>query len=296
MNGGRPRLGFLGIGLMGTAMVLRLLDRGWTVTAWNLEPDRLPLVVGAGATAAASPAAVAASSDIVLMCVLHAAAVERCVFAPDGIAAGGRPGTVLVDHSTIEPAATRTLAARLKRESGMGWVDAPVSGGPPAAREGALTVMAGGDAADIAAAMPVVRDLAGNFTHMGDCGSGQTVKAINQAIVGTGYVLMAEALALAEAAGIDAARLPACLAGGYADSSLLQKLYPRMAARDFDPPTAYARQLLKDMVALGGFAQALGLDLPVVRAATKQYARFVGAGNELAESAAIIRLYEETRR
>jgi 3-hydroxyisobutyrate dehydrogenase len=296
MTDKRERIGFIGVGLMGTAMVLRLLDRGWTVTVWNLEPERLPPVIEAGATAAASPAAVAAVSDIVLMCVLHTAAVERCVFAPDGLAAGGRPGMVLVDHSTIEPAATRTMAARLRRETGMGWVDAPVSGGPPATREGGLTVMAGGEEGDVATIVPVMRDLSANFTHMGPSGSGQTVKTINQAIVGTGYVLMAEALALAEASGVEAAKLPACLAGGHADSNLLQKLYPRMAARDFDPPTAFARQLLKDMVAVAGFAETLGLDLPVVSAATEQYARFAGLGNDMAESAAIIQLYDGTRR
>jgi len=102
---------------------------------------------------------------------------------------------------------------------------------------------------------------------------------------------MAEALALAEAAGIEAAQLPACLAGGFADSSLLRKLYPQMLARDFDPPRAYARQLLKDMKAVNGFADALGLSLPVVEAAAERYRTFVDQGNEMADSAAIVRLY-----
>jgi 3-hydroxyisobutyrate dehydrogenase len=101
-------------------------------------------------------------------------------------------------------------------------------------------------------------DMAGNFTHMGPSGAGQTAKMLNQAIVGTGYVLMAEALILAERAGIDAARLPQCLAGGHADSNLLRKLYPQMQARDFEPPRSYARQLLKDMKAVGNSAMASG--------------------------------------
>ena len=100
-----------------------------------------------------------------------------------------------------------------------------------------------------------------NVTHMGPVGAGQTTKIINQAIVGTGYVLMAEALMLAEAAGIDAARLPQCLAGGHADSSLLQRLYPQMQARAFEPPSSYARQLLKDLKAVSAFSRDLGLDL-----------------------------------
>ena len=132
----------------------------------------------------------------------------------------------------------------------MKWIDAPVSGGPNAARQGTLTVMAGGDAGSIAAVAAVMSDLAANFTHAGPSGAGQAAKVINQAIVGTTYVLMAEALMLAEAAGIDAAKLPQCLAGGHADGNLLQQLYPRMQARAFEPPLAYARQLLKDMLAV----------------------------------------------
>jgi 3-hydroxyisobutyrate dehydrogenase len=199
---------------------------------------------------------------------------------------------VLIDLSTCDPAATRDIATRLKSKTGMRWVDAPVSGGPPAARDGTMTVMAGGDTADIAAIKPLMADMAGNFTHMGPIGAGQTAKIINQAIVGTGFVLMAEALALAEAAGIDAARLPECLAGGYADSALLRRLYPVMEKRDFDPPKAYARQLLKDMKAVKAFAHGLGLDLPVVEAATTQYGDFVDRGNAMRESAAIVELYQ----
>ncbi len=285
------RLGFVGIGLMGEAMTRRLLERGHAVTVWNLEPERLATVVPFGAVAAASPAAVAEASDIVLLCVLHTAAVEACVFGPNGIAAAARPDKLLIDLSTADPNATRDMAARLRRETGMGWVDAPVSGGPGGARDGTMTVMAGGAAGDIEAIRPLMRDMAGNFTHMGPSGAGQTTKMINQAIVGTGFVLMAEALALAEAAGIEAAQLPACLAGGFADSSLLRKLYPQMLARDFDPPRAYARQLLKDMKAVHGFADALGLSLPVVEAAAERYRAFVEQGNEMADSAAILRLY-----
>jgi 3-hydroxyisobutyrate dehydrogenase len=286
------RLGFVGIGLMGEAMTRRLLDRGHAVTVWNLEPERLATVVPFGAVAAKTPAAVAEASDIVLLCVLHTAAVEACVFGPNGIAAAARPGKLLIDLSTADPNATRDMAARLRRETGMGWVDAPVSGGPGGARDGTMTVMAGGEAGDIEAIRPLMRDMAGNFTHMGPSGAGQTTKMINQAIVGTGFVLMAEALALAEAAGIEAARLPASLAGGFADSSLLRKLYPQMLARDFDPPRAYARQLLKDMKAVNGFAHDLGLSLPVVEAAAERYRTFVDQGNEMADSAAIMRLYD----
>jgi 3-hydroxyisobutyrate dehydrogenase len=286
------RLGFIGIGLMGEAMTRRLLDRGYTVTVWNLEPERLDLVVPHGARPAESPAVVTEASDWVLMCVLHTAAVESCVFGPDGVASRARSGQLLIDLSTADPAATREMAARLKRETGMGWIDAPVSGGPPAARDGTMTVMAGGEIEDVEAIRPLMADMAGNFTHMGPSGAGQTTKMINQAIVGTGYVLMAEALILAERAGIDAGRLPQALAGGHADSNLLRKLYPQMRARDFDPPRSYARQLLKDMKAVKAFAHGLGLDLAVVESAAAQYAAYVEQGNEMRDSASIVRLYE----
>jgi len=289
---GKPRLGFIGIGLMGEAMVLRLLERGWPVTVWNLTADRYARVAPAGAVRAETPAAVAAESDLVLMCVLDAAAVRNCVFGERGLASAPRSRKIVIDLSTINPDVARDVAGKLAAANGMRWIDAPVSGGPAAARDGSMTVMAGGEALDIAEIAPVMADLAGNFTHVGPVGAGQTAKILNQAIVGTGYVLMAEAWALAEAAGIDAAKLPQCLAGGHADSNLLRKIYPQMAARDFDPPRAYARQLLKDMKNVKAFARANGCELPVIEQAIDQYERYVSQGNEMADAASIARLYD----
>jgi 3-hydroxyisobutyrate dehydrogenase len=291
---GKPRLGFIGLGLMGTAMSLRLLEKGWALNIWNLEPERIAAVAQAGATAMASPAAVTRESDIVLMCVLHTQAVEQCVFGPNGIATAANASKLLIDHSTIDPAKSRAFAARLREETGMGWIDAPVSGGPVAARQGTLTVMAGGDAKDIMAAQTVMADISANFTHAGPSGAGQIAKVINQAIVGTTYVLMAEALMLAEACGIDAAKLPQCLAGGHADGSLLQQLYPRMQARAFEPPLAYARQLLKDMCGVEAEIRACGLALPVIEQAIEQHRAHVAQGNEMADPASIVRYYEQT--
>ena len=290
---GRPKLGFIGLGLMGTAMSLRLLEKGWAVNVWNLEPERVAAVVDAGATGRTSPAEVTRDSDIVLMCVLHTDAVEQCLFGRAGVAKAAKPDKILIDHSTIDPARSRQFAERLAAETGMKWIDAPVSGGPNAARQGTLTVMAGGDAASIAAVAAVMSDLAANFTHLGPSGAGQAAKVINQAIVGTTYVLMAEALTLAEAAGIDAAKLPQCLAGGHADGNLLQQLYPRMQARAFEPPLAYARQLLKDMLAVQSEIRGFGLDLPLIERAVEQHRAHVAAGNEMADPASIVRLYEE---
>lgn len=294
MNGtsGKPRIGFIGIGIMGEAMVRRLLDLGYPVTVWNLEAERLDTVVPHGAVAAASPAAVAAASDVVMLCVLHMEAVERCVFGEDGVAAATHAPRLVIDFSTADPEGTRQAAARLKELTGAGWVDAPVSGGPQLARTGQMTVMAGGAPEDFAAAEPIVAQMAGNLTLMGPVGAGQTTKILNQAIVGTGYVLMTEALMLAEAAGIDAARLPQCLAGGHADSSLLQRLYPQMQQRAFDPPSSYARQLLKDLKAVQAFAEGLGLELKLIEKGVSRYKDYVALGNEMTDSAAVLKLYE----
>lgn len=292
MSGPRPRLGFLGIGLMGEAMTRRLLDQGWTVTVWNQEPERLEKVVPYGAVAAKDPASVAESSDIVLICVLHTEAVHRCVFEKDGIAAAKARPRLVVDLSTADPGETRRMAERLRSETGIGWVDAPVSGGPGAARDGKMTVMAGGEPEDVEAIRPIMDDLAANFTQMGPVGAGQTTKVINQAIVGVGYLMMAESVILAEAAGIDAEHLPDCLAGGAADSVLLQTVYRQMKARDFASPKAYARQLLKDLKAVAEFEKRLGLSLPIIEAAVERYQAYVAQGNEMEDSASVVRLYE----
>jgi 3-hydroxyisobutyrate dehydrogenase len=155
-----------------------------------------------------------------------------------------------------------------------------------------MTVMAGGEVADIEVIQPIMNDLAANFTVMGPVGAGQTTKIINQAIVGAGYVLMAETVCLAEAAGIDAEHLPQCLAGGAADSVLLQTIYQQMKGRNFTPPKAYARQLLKDLKSVVEFERQLGLSLPVVETAFERYATYVNQGNEMQDSASVVRLYE----
>lgn len=289
---GRPRIGFVGIGIMGAPMVRRLMAQGWQVSVWNLEPDRYAEVPGA--TVLESPAAVRAVSDIVIFCVLHGAAVDDCCFGPHGMARAPTGASLLIDTSTINPDQTLTLAKRLKDETGMAWVDAPISGGPVAASDGQLTIMVGGSENEVARARPVLADLSTNLTHIGELGAGQTAKIINQAIVGVGYVLMGETLALAEAAGIDAKRLPAALAGGMADSTVLRRIYPQQEARDYLPPRSYARQLDKDLKNVMAFVSAHDLELPLLARAVERYHDFAGP-NEMVDGAAVARLYEKPK-
>jgi 3-hydroxyisobutyrate dehydrogenase len=287
----KPRIGFVGLGLMGAPMVRRLVAQGWPVTVWNLEPERYAEV--ADVTIAEGPHQVREASDIVIFCILNGDAVEECCFGPKGLARAKSGASLLIDCSTINPDRTLALAERLKTETGMGWVDAPISGGPAAAGEGNLTIMMGGADGDVARAHDVLADLATNLTHIGALGAGQTAKIINQAIVGVGYVLMAEALALAEAAGIDAARLPQALAGGMADSTVLKRIYPQQAARDYEPPRGYARQLDKDLVNVMIFVKDQGLELPLIARAAARYHDFAH-DRPMQDSAAVAQLYEKS--
>ena len=287
------RLGYIGIGLMGLPMVKRLLSRGHSVIGYDIVAEKTDAARAAGARPAGSPGEAATGVEIVLLNLPTTDAVEQAVFGERGIASAVKPPQVVMDFSTIEVDKGKAFADKLKTKTGCGWVDAPVSGGPPASGSGTLTVMAGGEAADIARAQPLMADIAGRFTHMGPAGSGLVAKMINQLIVGCGHAVMAEALLLAEAAGIDAARVPECLAGGHADGSLLQKLYPRMVKRDF-APQGYARQLLKDLEMVNEFAGALKAPVPMMGEALSLYRMLVHLGHSELDTAAIFKLYERT--
>jgi 3-hydroxyisobutyrate dehydrogenase-like beta-hydroxyacid dehydrogenase len=219
-------------------------------------------------------------------------AVETAVFGPDGVASALRKPQILIDFSTIKVAKGKAFAARLLSETGCGWIDAPVSGGPPASGAGTLTVMAGGSDADIAAAALLMKDISARFTHMGPAGSGLAAKMINQLIVGCGHAVMAEAVVLAESAGIDAKRIPECLAGGHADGTLLQKLYPRMAERDFKPQ-GYARQLLKDLEMVMEFSGELKAPIPMTGEALGLYRILVHRGHSELDTSAVLKVYEK---
>jgi len=287
----RPRIGYVGVGLMGLPMVRRLVTLGYPVTAYDIVAAKNAAARAAGAGAAASPAEATQYAAVVLLNLPTTDAVEQAVFGADGVASAARPPQVVVDLSTIKVDKGKAFAAKLRATTGCGWIDAPVSGGPPASGNGTLTVMAGGEATDIAAVAPLMADLAARFTHMGASGAGLVAKTINQLIVGCVHAVMAEALVVAEAAGIDAARIPECLAGGHADGTLLQKLYPRMVARDF-APQGYARQLLKDLEMVNEFAGGLKAPVPMTGEALSLYRMLIHLGHGELDTAAVFKLYE----
>jgi len=287
------RIGYVGIGLMGLPMTLRLLQLGYSVTVFDVLSGRTDIASASGAKVASTPAQVAHENDIILLNLPTTDAVELAAFGEHGVVTAMHPPQLIVDFSTVKVDKGRAFAAKLREKTGCGWIDAPVSGGPPACAAGNLTIMAGGDAAEIDRVRPLMSDIAGQFTFMGPSGAGLTAKMINQLIVGCTHAVMAEAAVLAEAAGIDAARIPECLAGGYADSSMLQKLYPRIIARDF-APQGYARQLLKDLEMLNEFAGGLKAPLPMSGQALTLYRMLIHLGHSELDTAAIFKLYEQT--
>ena len=224
--------------------------------------------------------------------MLDTDAVEAVVFGPNGIAEGAGSGTVLVDFSSMRPDKTAAFAERLRTETGMGWIDAPVSGGVPGATNGTLVVMAGGDAGDFERVTPVVAHLSSRFTLMGSNGSGQTTKLINQMIAGCGFVVLAEACQLAQDAGIDAARLPEALAGGRADSPLMQQYMARMAQGD-ETVEARIALMVKDLNTVMDEAQRLGAALPMTGLATEIHKLLARRGLADADNAATVRFYDK---
>lgn len=265
------KLGYVGLGLMGTPMARRLLAAGHEVTVWNRSPTKAAALVEAGAKLANHPHDVASAAGVIFVCVTDATAVEEVVFGRNGLAEAPGDGKLVVDFSSIHPEATRAVAARLKQANGMGWIDAPVSGGSKGAEEGTLAVMAGGDTAEVERVRPYVLAMARRLTHMGPTGAGQTTKLCNQVIVGGAMAVLAEATRLAANAGIDAARLPEALAGGFADSIPLQLFVPRMVQGIHSPPLGHIATMLKDLDTVIEVARNTSTPVPMASLAAQLF-------------------------
>ena len=284
-----PKLGFIGIGLMGKPMTLRLLAAGYTVAVWNRSKDKLVPVTAKGAVAKDSPAEVARFADIVMMCVTDQNSVKEVLFGAGGVAEGAAEGKIVIDFSSIAPSAARDYAAKLEA-LGMGYIDAPVSGGTVGAEEGTLAIMAGGKSEHIEFVRPLIAELASRLTRMGGPGTGQVTKLANQVIVASLFPVIAEAMRLAEAAGVDAAKLPEALRGGFADSKPLQVFGPRMASRAYEPALGTSNVMLKDLMNAVTLAEEAGVPLPMARAAVERYRLLAAEGKGEVEPSAFIDL------
>jgi len=288
----KPAVGYIGIGLMGTPMAMRLARAGYQLTVWGRTEAKLAAVLDAGAQRAANPEALARASDIVFLCVSDTEAVEAVVFGEQGVAAGITQEKLVVDMSSIRPEATVRMARRLREETGAGWLDAPVSGGVPGAESGTLAVMAGGAETDFHRALPVIEHLAGRVTLMGPSGAGQTTKLVNQLLVGCTLTIVSEATRFALDAGVDAARIPEALAGGRADSVAMQQWMPKLTAGDFTVES-HLRTMLKDLNTVLALAREHGTALPMTATSAEIYRLLASKGFAEADVTSVFRLYDK---
>jgi 3-hydroxyisobutyrate dehydrogenase-like beta-hydroxyacid dehydrogenase len=289
----KQKIGFIGLGLMGQGFTRRLTECGYRVTGFDLDATKVEQASKHGVIAASNAAEVAKSSDVVLVCVTSTDGVEKVIFGAGGVAETASPGMVLVDHSTSIVANTKDMAVKLKAETGMGWVDAPVSGGPEGAEAGELAIMAGGGDVDVAIVQSIMDDVSSAFTVFGPVGSGQVAKMVNQVLVLNNYAVLAEALALAEAGGIDASKIPDALATGHAGSNMLKNVFPRMIKRDY-APKGYARQLLKDLDMLHDLAKSLKTPTPISSQTASLLRILNSKGHEELDGIAIMKLYDQS--
>jgi len=228
------RVGFVGLGVMGKPMALNLVRAGWQVVAHTRDDAVLAEVVAAGAEAGADPRDVAARSDLVITMLPTSEVVAEVVGGSPGVLEGARPGSLVVDMSTIDPAVSRDLA-QTAAERSVAMLDAPVSGGDVGAREGTLSIMVGGEAADVERARPAFEVLGKTIVHVGPHGAGQVVKACNQVVVGITYAAVSEALVLGSKSGVDPARILDVLSGGLAANRIMEVRRRNFLEHDFTP-------------------------------------------------------------
>ena len=253
-------IGFVGLGIMGHAMAENLIRAGFDTIVWNRTASRADDLVALGAAGASSPSEVASETDIVMVCVSDTPDVEAVVFGPDGVSAGIRSGSLIIDHSTISPGATKEFASRIA-DQGAFWLDAPVSGGSEGAVNGTLSIMIGGDASQIERSMPYLEAVGSTITHVGPQGAGQLVKAVNQILVVVNQLAVSEALLLAEAGGLDLYATLSAVAGGAAGSWMLSNRGPQMIERDWSPGFTIDLQQ-KDLRLVLEAADELGVPIP----------------------------------
>ncbi|MCY3935954.1 MAG: NAD(P)-dependent oxidoreductase [Chloroflexi bacterium] len=227
-------IGFIGLGIMGRGMAHNLLRAGFALTVWNRTRSKMADLVAAGAQAADSPAAVAQQSEITITCVSDTPDVQTVILGEDGAIHGAAPGSLIIDTSTISPQATREIAASLSAAQ-IHMLDAPISGGSEGAENGTLSIMVGGDAAQVARAKPAFEAMGKTITHVGEIGAGQTVKIVNQILVVGNMLAASEALLVAAAGGLDLQKALQAVEAGAAGSWMLSNRAPQIFVRDFRP-------------------------------------------------------------
>ena len=281
-------VGFIGIGLMGLPMCKRLLTAQIPLTVWNRHTNKCLPLVELGASQALSMADLAQRCDVIMLCVSNTQAVQEVA---KSLLPHLRAGQIIVDFSSISPDATHTLNQQVLGK-GVSWVDCPVSGGVAGAQAGTLAMMAGGDESVVSSVEPLLLILGQRLTYMGKSGSGQTTKICNQMIVSCNVLVIAEVMAMAKRAGVDAAKIPQALTGGFADSTPLQLTGSRMAVQDFDEIKWHVKTLLKDLDMAGDLGKALGSATPMAGLGAQLMRQHASHGFADKDPATLVTLYE----
>lgn len=290
----KNKVALIGAGAMGGAIGTRLIETGNQLTVFDLDAEKVAALTGLGAQSASTAAKAASVSDVVILSLNSPKIVRIAVFGKDGVAAGAKPGTLIIDMSSIDPEATKELAADAA-EKGLRWVDSPLSGGAPKALIGQLTLMAGGSEKDVADAHRVLQHVASNFTHMGPCGAGQTTKLINQVLCGLNFLAVAEATQLALDAGVDAAKIPQALKGGRADSAILQEYMPRYVAKDYRR-TGRIDNMVKDLNGAQDLARRTNTAMPLTAVCAEVHRMLTAAGLGGEDQAALMEFFSGAKR
>lgn len=288
------RVALIGAGAMGGAIGQRLAETGQHLTVFDPDPAKIAALEAFGAKRAASAAEAASVSDFVILSLNAPNIVRLAVFGDKGVAAGAAPGTLIIDMSSIDPEATKELAAEAA-EKGLRWVDSPLSGGAPKALIGQLTLMAGGSEQDVSDAHKVLQHVSSNYTHMGPVGAGQTTKLINQVLCGLNFLAVAEATQLALDAGVDAAKIPQALKGGRADSAILQEYMPRFVTKDYRR-TGRIDNMVKDLNGAQDLARRTNTAMPLTAVCAEVHRMLTAAGLGGEDQAALMEFFTGAKR
>jgi len=273
----KERIGFIGIGIMGEGMAANILARGFKLTIYDLVPSKFKNLVQNGANVADNPAELAAESDVVILCVPDESAVNQALFGSDGVMEGVRPGTLIIDMSTISPGDSFQNAERLA-EKGFVMLDAPVSGSREGAVAATLSIMVGGSEAGFKRALPVFEAMGKNIVHVGlRCGDGQTVKLVNQLLAAGHTLIMSEALLFAQAGGVDLKKTLEAVTAGAAGSWMLTNRAPQVINRDWQPGFTIDLQL-KSVAAVLQAADSFGVPVPITAQLYQYYRTLQAAG------------------
>lgn len=291
MTDSKPTLGYIGLGIMGAPMAKNLIDAGYPLVVWNRTAGKAEPLIEAGATLADSPADIAArGASVIFLNVTDTPDVEAVLFGDHGVASAAKPGTIVVDHSTISPDATRAFAKRLAEQQ-VDLVDAPVSGGDVGAQNGTLSVMAGGRSDAFERVLPMLQVVGENIVHLGDAGLGQACKACNQVAVVTALLGVCEALALAKKTGLSMDKMIEVVAGGAGGSWQLTNLGPKIARGDH-APGFMIDLVLKDLNIVLDTAERAGLPLDATAHATTLFKQVAEQGGGRLGTQAIAKALE----